>query len=155
MLLKMKPTKQRSVTFLADEDQIRVLRRTMSLLERRSVSEQIREAVTEYLARQEKMRREVPEGGVRRRAGAGKTPPRILFHLEDPKRLERLRLHARTLKGTHRTVGRVIRLAIDQYLEAHARDLAEFLRRRQHELGPSYRSWKCRVTEGKLYGGRG
>ncbi len=120
----MKARHWRTFTFFADKRQITVLRRYARTLEDgQSVSELIREAIAEYLARrapeQRALSRKLWGGGVRQRAGTGKTPPRIMLHLRDPRRLELLRLQAKTLKGTHRTVGGVIRAAIDQYLVAH------------------------------------
>ncbi len=120
----MKARNWRTFTFFADERQIAVLRRYARTLEDgQSVSELIREAIAAYLARrapqQRALSRKLLGGGVRQRAGSGKTPPRIMLHLRDSRRLKLLRLRAKTLKGTHRTVGGVIRAAIDEYLVTH------------------------------------
>jgi hypothetical protein len=60
-----------------------------------------------------------------------------------------LRLQSKTLKGTHRTVGRVIRAAIDEYLEAHGEERRQLLREKQQKLGNEwFLTWKRRVERG-------
>ncbi len=132
----MKLKKRRMVNFFTDEEQMKALRRhARRMLEdgRASVSGVIREAIAEYLVRHAGERRAGKwtswREGLGGRAGIGKTPARIMLHLRDPKRLEQLRVQAKTLKGTHRTVGRVIRKAIDEYLSAHEKERREYLRR--------------------------
>jgi hypothetical protein len=157
----MKSREMRALTFFADLDQVAALRRharTVVRDGRVSVSGVIRDAIEEYLARHAGKRRASRwvdwRGGVRGRASTGKTPPRIMLHLRDAKRLELLRLHARTLKGTHRTVGRAIRAAIDEYMAAHAKEVRELLRRRRGILGDeAFRVWKRWVERGEWYEG--
>ena len=139
----------RAFTFFADLDQIAALRRHARSVVRdgqASVSGAIRDAVGEYLARHAGRRRTPGwadwHDGVGAKAAIGKTPPRIMLHLRDAKRLELLRLQAKTLKGTHRTVGRVIRAAIDEYLTAHAEERREFLQQQGGEKVRRRRSLK-------------
>jgi hypothetical protein len=144
----------------ADESQLLTLRRlARSTEDGESVSALIRTAITEYLARHTGKNVSLPfgsEGGVRKRAGYGKTAPRIMLHLRDPKRLELLRLHARMLPGTHRTVGRVIRAAVDEHLRTHERELTEFLQRTRDELGKKrFQTWMKQIVRGEIHQGRG
>ena len=146
----MKSGRRRVVAFTVDEAQAKALRRHARAQrdERRSVSRLMREAIAEYLARHAAEARD-PEPLWWGKAGSGKTPPRIMLHLRDAKRLEVLRLHAKTLKGTHRTVGRVIRAAIDEYLEGHEAELRGFLERKESALPPrEFRRWMRWVAGG-------
>jgi hypothetical protein len=131
--------RKRTLTFFADEGQIMALRRYARKAEDpQSVSGLIREAIAGYLARHVPKRgvlsRNDWAGGMRLGVGTGKTPPRIMLHLRDRRRLDLLRLQAKTLKGTHRTVGRVIRAAIDEYLTTHVTERRQFLEREANRL---------------------
>lgn len=144
----------RFISLYADERQLKALRHAARLEEgRASVAALIREAIEEYLARHAGKR---PSGrwkgwqeGLSLQVGRGKTPPRIMLHLRDRARLKLLRLQSQTLKGTHRTVGRVIRAAIDEYLEAHAEERRQLLREKRLKLGDEwFLAWKRRVERG-------
>lgn len=143
------------LAFTVDDTQVKALRRfaKKQIDERRSVSILLREAIAEYLTAH------APEARAAqplwwRKAGRGKTPPRIMLHLRDAKRLEVLRLQAKTLPGTHRTVGRVIRAAIDDYLEAHEEERRELLERQQSALPPKeYLRRKRWVARGERHQG--
>jgi len=141
------------VVFYTTEKQARALYRFAGSPEHRSVSAVVREAVAEYLARHagERPPAKLREWqlGLSGRVGRGKTPPRIMLHLRDRKRLKLLRLQAQALKGTHRTAGRVIRAAIDEYLAAHAEERREALRKKRLKLGDEwFLIWKRRVERG-------
>lgn len=145
----MRRKKLRFVTFQTDRSQVEALRRAASRREhgRHGVSEVIRDAIAGYLAAHEpagpRAARMAGENPVPWRAGRGKGPPRIMLHLRDTERLRLLQLQTRTLKGTHRTVGRVIRAAIDEYLAAHAPEREELLKRKREELGDRlFSAWK-------------
>lgn len=147
----VKSGRRRVLAFTVDEAQVEALRRYARKQrdERRSVSRLIREAIADYLAAHAVGVR-VSEPLWWGRAGSGKTPPRIMLHLRDAKRLEVLWLQAKTLPGTHRTVGRVIRAAIDEYLEAHETERRKFLERKRSVLPPGeYPRWKRWVAGGE------
>lgn len=151
----MKTGKWQTFTLLIDPAQVEALRLHSRELEDGypSIARVIREAVAEYLSRHTGRRRTLARlremAPIPSRAGTGKTPARIMLHLRETRRLELLRLHARTLKGTHRTVGRVIRVAIDDYLEAHDQELKEFLRLKRSKLGGQpFRAWKRWIERG-------
>lgn len=158
----MSSGKRRTVVFQTDERQLEALRLHARALERdgrRSVARVIREAIGEYLSAHAGERR-----GLRREdgldplpwfAGRGKTPARIMLHLRDAKRLKLLRLHSALLPGTHRTVGRVIRAAIDEYLETHEEELADFLKDKRAELRDFFPTWKGWVLRGGRQKGMG
>lgn len=143
------------VNFFTEEEQVEALRRHARRLKegRASVSAVIREAIEEYLARHAGKR---PSGkwkgredGLSLLAGRGKTPPRIMLHLGDRKRLKLLRLQSQTLKGTHRSVGRVIRAAIDEYLEVHAEERRQLLQEKRRVLERKwFLAWKRGVERG-------
>lgn len=72
-----------------------------------------------------------------------------MLHLRDRKRLKLLRLQAQALKGTHRTAGRVIRAAIDEYLAAHAGERRKALHKKRLKLGDEwFLTWKRGVERG-------
>lgn len=145
----MKTRRTRLVTFYTEEEQFKNLDRYARALENASVSWVIREAIAEYLVRHAGERRSGNWMGREGRGGTGKTPPRILLHLRDRKRLKLLRLQAQAFKGTHRTAGRVIRAAIDEYLEAHAEERREALRKKRIKFGDEwFLLWKQRVEGG-------
>jgi hypothetical protein len=141
------------VIFYTTEKQAGALRRFAGSPGQRLLSAVVRDAVAEYLKRHAGERppetmREWQEGQARR-TGRGKTPPRIILHLRDRKRLKLLRLQAQALKGTHRTAGRVIRAAIDEYLEAHAEERREALRKKREKLGEElFPAWKKKIERG-------
>jgi len=151
----VKSRKMRVVNFFTDDRQLKALRRHARTLEdgRASVAAVIRQAIDEFLVRHAGARPSAKmrewQLGLSGKVGRGKTPPRIMLHLRDRKRLELVRLQAQALKGTHRTAGRVIRAAIDEYLAAHAEERREALREKRLKLGDeSFLTWKRRVERG-------
>jgi hypothetical protein len=143
----------RLVVFYTTEKQAKALRRFAGSPPARMLSAVVREALAEYLERHagerppERMREW--QEGQSRRTGRGKAPPRIMLHLTDRKRLKLLRLQSQALSGTHRTAGRVIRAAIDEYLEAHAQERREALRKKREKLGEElFLAWKKGIERG-------
>jgi len=150
----MKRRVTRVVAFHIDEKKLKALRHAGRVEgDRIPVAAQIREAIDGYLDRLAGKRPsgkwESRQEGLSLRVGRGKTPPRIMLHLGDRARLKLLRLQSKTLKGTHRTVGRVIRAAIDEYLEAHGEELRQLLREKRLKLGNEwFLTWKRQVERG-------
>ncbi len=145
----MKPVRQILMLYTT-EKQARALRR-FAASRKVALSAVVRDAVAEYLERyaDEPLPRPGEFWGPAAKAGTGKTPPRIMLHLSDRKRLKMLRIQSKTLKGTHRSVGRVIRAAIEDYLEAHAKERRELLRGQRLKLGKrSFSTWKRSVERG-------
>lgn len=156
------------MTFGTDEGQVADLRIHTRAFEDgpQSVARVIREAISEYLAAHATERQVLkwkPMSQVVRRppkrTGKRKARPRITLQLKDRKRLEKLRLQARASKGTRKSVGGVICVAIDEYLEAHKEELREFLRQKRRLLGEElFPIWKqnvmCRSRQEGIDGGR-